>query len=70
MTLENTLTPLQVVEKFPFFSLHTLAHWRYRNEGPPWYKLCGKVLYLENDVATWVEAQRHEPTEKAGRGKR
>lgn len=37
--------------------IQTLRHWRARNYGPISIKIGNRVLYREDDVNTWIEAQ-------------
>lgn len=37
--------------------LATLRYWRHRGEGPRSFKLGGRLVYRETDVAAWLEEQ-------------
>jgi len=36
----------------------TLRYWRWRGEGPPWFKLGRRVVYDRADLETWIDAQK------------
>lgn len=36
----------------------TLRYWRWRGEGPPWYKLGRAVVYDLEDVERWIAEQK------------
>ena len=42
-------------------STSTLASWRYRGEGPPYFRVganrTGKAFYLMNDVIAWATSR-------------
>ena len=40
-----------------------LAQWRHKGIGPAYYKLGRKIIYRGEDLNTWAEAQRFEPTD-------
>jgi len=42
----------------------TLRRWRFRKIGPPWYKACGQVRYIENELITWLPSNRVDPGAK------
>lgn len=35
----------------------TLRYWRHVNEGPPSFRLQGRVLYREDELLAWIEQQ-------------
>jgi excisionase family DNA binding protein len=41
----------------------TLYNWRYKNEGPPGYRVGKYVRYRWEDVERWLETRREEPPE-------
>ena len=45
----------------------TLRAWRYRNRGPAFLKLAGKVRYRLTDVEAFIERSRVDPDAKQGR---
>lgn len=60
------LTPSEVSERFKGrVSLRTLANWRYRNKGPAFLKLGGRVLYERKSLETW-EDQHSQQTRVPG----
>jgi predicted DNA-binding transcriptional regulator AlpA len=38
--------------------VNTLRHWRYAGIGPESFRMGRRVMYREEDVIAWVEAQR------------
>jgi predicted DNA-binding transcriptional regulator AlpA len=38
----------------------TLRHWRWTGTGPESFRLGRRVMYREEDVASWIEAQRRK----------
>lgn len=51
--------PEQVVQMLPGVTVHTLAQWRYRHEGPPYRKLGARILYPLDELDKWVESRAH-----------
>lgn len=47
----------QVVEMFPFLNRGTLANMRSRREGPKFYRVGRKVVYLLDDIEQWLTSQ-------------
>jgi hypothetical protein len=39
----------------------TLASWRARGKGPPYYKVGRTILYHPEDLRAWLAAQRQRP---------
>ena len=39
-------------------SHRTLQRWRSQQKGPPYLKLCGKIVYSGNDVIRWENDSR------------
>jgi hypothetical protein len=52
-----TLTPSQLASSLNR-SVVTLERWRRLRIGPPYLRICGRVLYCPADVAAWIEEQR------------
>ena len=51
-------------------SPRTLEKWAVTGEGPPFYKLGGRVLYDIEDIETWVSSRRRSSTSQiSGEGK-
>jgi predicted DNA-binding transcriptional regulator AlpA len=49
----------------------TVRYWRHRGTGPAAFRLGRRVVYLGEDVETWLQDRRHEaptPTTPAERG--
>lgn len=42
----------------------TLRYWRHINEGPPSFRLQGRVVYREDAVLTWIEGQATADAER------
>lgn len=36
----------------------TVKWWRHAKQGPKWFRVGRRVLYVEADVLEWLEAQR------------
>ena len=45
------------VSEVTLVAKNTLADWRKKGVGPPWFKLLGSVRYREDDVQAWIEEQ-------------
>lgn len=43
----------------------TLRYWRHRNTGPRSFKVGRRVMYLEDDIATWLQRQYDTPSPAA-----
>lgn len=56
-TLAQQWTPRQTAAAINR-SLPTLERWRRERRGPPFYRICGRVLYDPADVAAWIEQQK------------
>lgn len=39
----------------------TLERWRRLRQGPPFLRVCGRVLYRSDDIARWLDKQVQEP---------
>lgn len=59
------VTPKQVVRMLPGLTLHTLAQWRYRQQGPPYRKLGATILYPVDLLDKWVEAHGYGDLEQS-----
>lgn len=51
------LMSLKEVADFLGVSVQTVYQWRYRNEGPPGYRIGGRVRYRRADLEVWLEEQ-------------
>jgi len=60
MGMLTFLTTVQAAELF-HQSPRTLERWRWLRIGPAWHTFGGSVRYELTDLATWIEAQRHDP---------
>lgn len=63
-SLPETITPPEaaaLLKRAPV----TLERWRRLRIGPPFLRVCGRVLYRTSDIAGWLDKQRQEPREAA-----
>lgn len=59
-TLQETITPREaaaLLKRAPV----TLERWRRLRIGPPFLRVCGRVLYRPDDITHWLDAQLQEP---------
>lgn len=49
------LTPEEVIALIPGLKVKLLAEWRYRKEGPRYYKVGRIILYPFDDLEAWFE---------------
>ncbi|MDY6987714.1 MAG: helix-turn-helix domain-containing protein [Thermodesulfobacteriota bacterium] len=42
-------------------NLGTLRNYRSKNQGPPFYRIGGRILYSLDEVRQWFQANRVEP---------
>lgn len=54
MTSKKKLTPKEAAKKLKLAS-STLAQYRYKKIGPPYYKFKGTVYYIEEELEQWVK---------------
>lgn len=54
-------TPKQAAERL-HLSTHTLAKWRVRGTGPKFVKAGRMVIYLEDDLDSFLSERRHNAT--------
>lgn len=47
-------------------SVVTLERWRRLRIGPPYLRICGRVLYCPGDVAAWIEEQKQATGSNGG----
>lgn len=40
----------------------TLQGWRFRHQGPPWFKVVGRVVYRESALRAWIAEQEDAAT--------
>ncbi|MFC4669440.1 helix-turn-helix transcriptional regulator [Seohaeicola nanhaiensis] len=57
------LTPAELAARWRV-SPRTLERWRVNGTGPCWLKLCGRVVYREEDVDTFESEALHGPRGK------
>ncbi len=46
-------------------SVVTLERWRRLRIGPPFYRVCGRVLYDPSEIEEWIASQRQAPGDAA-----
>lgn len=56
-TTPNVITPRDTAALLNR-SIPTLERWRRLRIGPPFFRLCGRVLYDTADVTAWIEEQK------------
>jgi len=62
MALTNdNLTPREAAASLKR-SVVTLERWRRLRCGPPFFRVCGRVLYDAADIAAWIEEQKQAST--------
>lgn len=60
----NTLTARELAGRLNR-SVETLQRWRRLRIGPPYFRICGRVVYDPGDVARWLDEQK-QATSSAG----
>jgi predicted DNA-binding transcriptional regulator AlpA len=55
--MTRLLTIKEVAERYPFIPEATWRYWRHRNEGPPSARIGRRVVFKEDQVEAWIEAQ-------------
>lgn len=45
-------------------TVDTVKHWRVAGRGPKFVRISRTIRYTPQDVAEWLEANRHESTEE------
>lgn len=61
LTTSDTLTPRELASRLNR-SVVTLERWRRLRCGPPFFRVCGRVLYDAADIAAWIEEQKQATT--------
>lgn len=56
--MSDVRTPAEVSEELRV-PVPTLATWRYRGTGPPWFKVGRAVRYHQADVDNWIAEGGH-----------
>jgi hypothetical protein len=56
---ERILTPAELAARYPGMTEKTVADWRYKRTGPPFFRAGKRVYYRLPDVLAW-EAGRTE----------
>ena len=51
---------------FLSISHRTLEKWAVTGDGPPFYKLGGRVLYDQSDLEDWIASRRRVSTSDPG----
>lgn len=57
VSTDDTLTARELAPRLKR-SVVTLERWRRLRIGPPYLRICGRVLYDPADVAAWIEQQK------------
>jgi excisionase family DNA binding protein len=57
---EKLMSATEVAE-YLGISVNTLYQHRYRGEGPPGYRVGGRIRYRPEDVEQWLEEQADRP---------
>jgi len=62
-TFESEYLTPQAIEKIFSIPVQTLANWRWKDEGPDYYKTGkgkgARIIYKREDVEEWLESRRH-----------
>jgi hypothetical protein len=61
--IRETLTPREAAAHLKR-SVVTLERWRRLRIGPPYFRVCGRVLYDAVDIGRWLEEQK-QATERS-----
>jgi hypothetical protein len=61
----DTLTPRELASRLNRSTV-TLERWRRLRIGPPYLRICGRVLYCLGDVAAWIEQQKQATGSNGG----
>jgi hypothetical protein len=59
----SALLSVEAVSEYTGIPVATLNTWRPRGEGPPWYKLGGKIVRYRAQDVEWIDSQQEEPSE-------
>jgi hypothetical protein len=51
------LKPKNAAEKIGV-SVDTMANWRWKQVGPPFYRVGGLILYADDEIDAWITAGR------------
>jgi hypothetical protein len=52
------LKPAKAAEKIGNVTVGTLANWRWKDVGPPYYRIGGLILYADDEIDAWIAAGR------------
>lgn len=61
---ERILTPAELAARYPGITEKTVADWRYKKTGPPFFRAGKHVYYRLPDVLAW-EAEGVSTSERA-----
>lgn len=61
----DTITPREAADSLKR-SVVTLERWRRLRIGPPFFRVCGRVLYSAADIAAWIEEQKQTTSSIGG----
>ena len=59
--MSDRLMSAAEVAEFLGINVNTLYQHRYRGEGPPGYRVGGRIRYRRADVEAWLEKQADQP---------
>jgi len=59
-SLEPLLTPSRVA-RILGIEVETLAAWRRKEYGPPWYRIGKKIRYSEAEILSWMSTRAQPP---------
>ena len=51
------LKPIKAAEKIGV-TVATMANWRWKEVGPPFYRVGGLILYEDREIDAWISAGR------------
>jgi len=66
--MSEPFVPTEAVSDHTFIPTATFVDWRYKGEGPPYYKLGKSVRYLLSEVDEWARSQAVPATRGATTG--
>ena len=64
------LKPAKAAEKIGV-TVPTMANWRWKEVGPPFYRIGGLILYADDEIDAWIAAGRQstgDPISASARG--
>ncbi len=58
------LKPAKAAEKIGNVTVGTLANWRWKEVGPPYYRVAGLILYADDEIDAWIAAGRQSTADE------